>query len=58
MPSDTAIQALDYDADEQQLDQWQAWFPQYTSFRDVHSKQASDQLPPHRLAVDHKIELT
>ena len=58
MPSDTAIQVLDYDADEQQLDQWQARFPQYTSFWDVHSKRASDQLPPHRLAVDHKIELT
>ena len=24
----------------------------------MHSKRASDQLPPHRLAVDHKIELT
>ena len=58
MPSDTAIQVLDYDADEQQLDQWQARFPQYTSFWDVHSKRASDQLSPHRLAVDHKIELT
>ena len=23
----------------------------------MHSKRASDQLPPHRLAVDHKIEL-
>ena len=24
----------------------------------MHSKRASDQLPPHRLAVDYKIELT
>jgi hypothetical protein len=53
-----SVQAIDYEADEQLLDQWQARFPQYTSFRDVHSKRASDQLPPHRLAVDHKIELT
>ena len=28
----TSIQALDYNTDEQLLDQWQARFPQYTSF--------------------------
>ena len=41
MPS-VAIQVLDYDTDEQLIDQWQARFPQYTPFQDVHSKQASD----------------
>ena len=57
MPS-VAIQALDYDADEQQLDQWQARSLQYTFFWDVHSKRASDQLLSYCLAIDHKIELT
>ena len=50
--------AIDYTPDnhlvENAMDQW----PQYSDFKDVFSKEASDQLPPHRPHVDHRIELT
>jgi hypothetical protein len=52
------ISEINYSPDERLVDECLAKFPQYTSFRDVCDKRASDQLPLRRTAVDHKIELT
>lgn len=52
------ISAIDYREDEALVEACLKKWPQYASFKDVFSKRASDQLPPSRKNVDHKIELT
>jgi hypothetical protein len=53
----TTLCEIDYSDDEHLVNDRLAQFPQYAQFKDVFNKQASDELPPHRVAVDHKIEL-
>src|SRR3982074_3242130 len=51
------ISEIDYSPDKRLVDECLAKFPQYTSFRDVCDKRASDQLPLRRTAVNHKTAL-
>ena len=56
--SNITIGEIDYLPDEALVDQCLQQWPQYADFKDVFNKRASDQLPPLRPLVDHKIELT
>ena len=52
------IYQIDYSDDEALVEARLKEWSRYNKFRDVFSKRASDELPPLRRNVDHKIELT
>jgi len=52
------IGSIDYASDEALVEERLQQFLKYAPFKDVFSKRASDEMPPHRGPTDHKIELT
>lgn len=52
-----SVMGIDYVPDETLVDARLKEFSQYAMFKDVFSKRASDELPPFRDSVDHKIDL-